>query len=132
MPHRPLTPWTDEAPTGSSTFMTRSMKMTEPTTRRPAMPPMITAAHGADERARRGDGDEAGERAVDRHRGVRLAPELPHQEHRGHHARGTGEQRVGDDDARSAGRQRTSVDMPLKPNQPKNRMIVPRMAIGMW
>ena len=24
------------------------------------------------------------------------------------------------------------VDMPLKPNQPKNRMIVPRMAIGMW
>ena len=24
------------------------------------------------------------------------------------------------------------VDMPLKPNQPKNRMIVPRIAIGMW
>src|SRR5213594_2219205 len=53
MPHRPHVPWTEIAPTGSSTFRLRSTKNTETQTSTPAIPPISTAdgavtnAHGA-------------------------------------------------------------------------------------
>ena len=53
MPHRPFVPWTEIAPTQSSTFSTRSMKNTDSTTTMPATMPMmhadieVTNAHGA-------------------------------------------------------------------------------------
>ncbi len=44
MPH---TPWTEMAPTGSSTFSVLSMKNTDSTTTTPQMMPMTIAAHGS-------------------------------------------------------------------------------------
>ena len=72
------------------------------------MPPMTARGPGVDEGARRSDGHETGEHAVGGHRRVGLAPELPHQEHRGDGAGRAGDKRVGDDDgeAEVARRQR--------------------------
>src|SRR5438132_10620132 len=53
MPHNPLTPWTEIAPTGSSMRSLPSMKNTATQTNTPAIPPISTAdgavtnAHGA-------------------------------------------------------------------------------------
>ena len=42
-PHAPFTPWTEIAPTGSSTFKVRSTKKTDQQTRTPETTPMSTA-----------------------------------------------------------------------------------------
>src|SRR5438270_14045530 len=47
MPQAPLTPCTEIAPHGSSTWATWSKNHTPAQTRTPAMAPMIEAAHGA-------------------------------------------------------------------------------------
>ena len=98
-PQRPLVPCTEMAPTGSSTFITRSTNSTERQTSTPAIRPMITGADGVDEAAGRGDGHQPGQQAVAGHGRVRLAVAQPHVEHGAEAARHPGQHGVHRDGA---------------------------------
>ena len=123
-PQRPLTPWTEMAPTGSSTPM-RSQKKTLTTTSTPAIAPMRTAAQRIDEGAGRRDGHQAGEHAVAHHRRVGLHALDHHDRPCEARAPVTLASMVLTTTKLIRRSVPASVEPGLKPNQPKARMKVP-------
>ena len=82
------------APTGSSTFSTRSTNSTERQTSTPAIRPMMHATHRVDKPAGSSDRNQAGQQTVARHGSVGLSVAQPHIEHGAEAARHSGKHRV--------------------------------------